>query len=112
MKYNKEMVEKIVKLLEAGNYNETACEYVGISEDTFYRWIKEKSEFSESVKKAKAKAVARNVMIIEKAAQKTWQAAAWWLERTNYKRWGRKERISVDTPDGVEIIFKNGKKKS
>ncbi len=50
-------------------------------------------EFLESIKKAKAKAVIRNVLIIQTAAKKTWQAAAWWLERSHHKDWGIKKQI-------------------
>ena len=35
----------------------------------------------QAVQKAESDAVARNVAVIQTAAKKSWQAAAWWLER-------------------------------
>ena len=111
MKYKPELVNEIIKYIEAGNYQKTACEAVGISEETFYTWMKEKPEFSESIKKAESKAIARNVMIIQKAAQTSWQAAAWFLERKDYERWGRKELIGgIDNkPIKAEFVLVDDK---
>ena len=81
MKYTPETVERICQFLKAGNTRKTSAIASGISEETFYTWMKEKLEFSESIKRAEEEAVARNVAIINKAAGDTWQAAAWWLER-------------------------------
>lgn len=50
-------------------------------------------EFFESVKKAEAQAVARNVAVIQSAAKDSWQAAAWWLERKYPQEWGKKDRL-------------------
>jgi transposase len=112
-KYSKERAEKIIKLLEDGNYCQTAAHASGICEDTFYTWIKKHPEFAESVKKAKAKAEADNVKMIQTAAKepKTWQAAAWWLERTNWKKWGRKDRLDVESEGGIKIEFVNKTKR-
>lgn len=96
-KYSKEIHDKIIELIRAGNYAVTASGAVGICEDTYYRWIKEKPDFSEDIKKAKSECIARNVMTIQKASQKTWQAAAWWLERTNFELFGRKDNVDITT---------------
>jgi len=77
-----ENAKKITDLLRAGNTRRTSCSVAGISEDTFARWLKDDADFAESVKGAEETAVARNVALIQQAAQGgTWQAAAWWLER-------------------------------
>jgi len=111
MKYTPEIIQELIKYIEAGNYVETACDAVGISKDTFYRWMKEKSDFSDAIKKAESKAIARNVMIIQKAAQTSWQAAAWFLERKDYERWGRKELIGgIDNkPIKAEFVLVDDK---
>jgi hypothetical protein len=45
--------------------------------------------FAAAMKKAEADAVARNVALIQKAAQDgTWTAAAWWLERRHPDLYG------------------------
>lgn len=112
-KYNPEIVRKIIKYIEAGNYHKTACEAVGIHIDTFHEWMKVKSEFSEAIKKAESKAIIRNLIIIQLAAQKNWTAAAWFLERKDYKNWGRKEQLGgiADEPLKFEIEILNGNKK-
>lgn len=103
-KYNDELVSELIKYIELGNYYNTACQAVGISKETFYTWLKEKPDFSDSVKKAESKAIARNVMIIQKAASKSWQAAAWFLERKEYRDWGRKELIGGLESEPIKII--------
>lgn len=53
-KYNRKRVEIICKALERGETQGRAAALGGISEDTFYEWMKSRAEFSESVKRAKA----------------------------------------------------------
>jgi len=50
-KYTEDMCDKVVELMSQGA---SKCEVgleLGITEDTFYRWIKEHKLFSEAVKK-------------------------------------------------------------
>lgn len=54
MKYSKEIVEKICKCLKEGNTITATCESVGIHKGTFYEWMKKKSDFSDTIKKAKS----------------------------------------------------------
>lgn len=55
-KYNKKIVEQICSMISADSYTiAEICERVKISESTYYEWIKTKSEFSESIKKAQDK---------------------------------------------------------
>ena len=55
---------------------------------------------AEEINNARAEAETRNVFLIQKAAKDgTWQAAAWWLERTSPKRWGRFVRTEISGPD-------------
>ena len=105
-KYNDEIVKELIKYIESGNYIETACDAVGIAKSTFYEWVKEKADFSNAVKKAESQAIARNLTIIQIAAKKSWQAAAWFLERKDYERWGRKELVGGinDKPININLI--------
>jgi len=93
-----ERVTRLRDAFVAGNTIRTACAMAGISDKSFYRWLKEAEhapeghelrEFRDTVKRAKAVAEHRNVMAIQKAAQKDWRAAAWFLERTRPKDWGK-----------------------
>ena len=40
-KLTKEIIEQIATLVRAGNYIETACNFVGLSKDTYFRWARE-----------------------------------------------------------------------
>lgn len=106
MKYTPELVEQLIKYIEAGNYIETACGAIGLSKQTFYKWLKRKSDFSDAIKRAESKAIIRNLTIIQIAAPKNWTAAAWFLERKDYKNWGRKEQIGGidDQPININLV--------
>lgn len=122
-----ERTEKIVALIAAGNFAETAALAAGISKQTYYNWLargrvererltekpslkprtKEEPylEFFDAVEKARAEAEARMVVLITKAAQepRTWQAAAWWLERVAPQKYGRVNRTELSGPEGQPI---------
>jgi hypothetical protein len=111
-KLTKEVQDKIVFALRAGNYQETAARYAGIDGATFYRWMSRGaeeetgiySEFCEAVEKAKAEAEVRDVTLIDKAAKDgSWQAAAWKLERKFPNKWGRVNRTEISGPDGAPV---------
>ena len=52
--YTPERVKIICDALARGETQETAYKLAGIVADTYYRWLKERSEFSDAVKKAQA----------------------------------------------------------
>ena len=118
-KLTEKMIETAEKLIAAGNYQRHVAQYLGIDESTWYRWLQKGeraqqnslySKLYKAVKKAEAEAVARNVTIIQKAAQDTWQAAAWWLERKCPEEWGKKNKLDVQA-DGeftLKIIEVSG----
>ena len=56
MKYSKSLTDIICKSLENGCTAKATCLAAGISEETFYKWMK-KSEFSEAIKKSQATAI-------------------------------------------------------
>lgn len=109
-KLTPELIKEAVDLVKLGNYIETVCQYLGIGETTWYRWMQEgekaksgiKRDFWESIKRAEAHAEIRNVQIIQKAADKAkddpklWVAAMTFLERKFPERWGRKDKVKAD----------------
>jgi len=110
-KLNAERQARLCEALRAGNTRAAAADYAGIGERTLYRWIRRGEDEGngeywrlwQAVKKAEADAEVRNVAIIQQAAKKTWQAAAWWLERRRPSRWAlrqpegsQREEIIVD----------------
>lgn len=116
--------DKIVKAIQAGNYIETAAAYAGISKNTLYEWLRrgqrekdrvaknprfkiKKAEelfvkFADAVEKALAEAEMRDVVIIGKAAEEQWQAAAWRLERKFPEKWGR-QKIDIEHSGQLEV---------
>lgn len=103
MKYSNEITLEICKYLRAGNTQHDSAVLAGISEDTFYEWRKNKTEFSEAIKKAEKECKARNIAIIQRAAEKTWQAAAWWLERRYSSEYALKSINELTGKDGGPI---------
>jgi hypothetical protein len=110
-KLTPEFIEEASKLIAGGNTVVTVAAYMGINEDTWYTWIargeKEKtgifSEFSEAIKKSKPVAKIAMLSVVTNAARDgNWQAAAWYLERTDPDNYGRRDRIKQ------EITGKNG----
>lgn len=101
----------VVKWIAAGNYIETAAHLAGVNKVSVYAWLKrghrEKKgpfrDFLNAVKKAEAESEARLLIIIEKAASKNWQAAAWRLERKHPKRWGRRDAHTVRATATVDL---------
>lgn len=136
-KLTEDVQGKIIEALKHGNYQDAAAAYAGISEATFHNWMARGREearriadgekanpkeeiflaFLEAVERARSEAEVRNVMYIQRAAQEgTWQAAAWFLERSHPRKWGRKDRhehvgdngeairVSVSTADLEEKV--------
>jgi len=100
-KYNEETETRITQALRAGNTRRAACAYAGISQDTFANWLKSNSHFADAIEKAEGDAEVRNVAIIQKAADSTWQAAAWWLERKHKADWS--SRVEQTGADGSPV---------
>lgn len=110
-KLTPEVQEKIVSLVRAGNYPEVAAQAAGIAGRTYYEWMAKGDEgrdpyaqFQQAVKEAQAAAESHAVTIIRKAAMDgSWQAAAWFLERSKAERWRRKENVELTGKDGGPV---------
>jgi len=144
----KEIQAQIVEILEAGNYQKTAYESLGIPKATYFNWLKEGEtaeskegkltkkeetylDFLDSIKKAVQVARQKNLQCIQDATQggavisetnyydrsgsltstKTvytvpqWQAAAWFLERTDFDEFGNKSKFEHSGKDGKPITL-------
>jgi hypothetical protein len=116
--------ETIVNAVRIGSYLDDAASLAGINRATLFRWIawgkdaNDKAEeglelderdetyrdFCDAVEKARADATLRNIGVIQTAAQDgSWQAAAWYLERTNPRKWGRHDTVELTGTDGGAI---------
>ena len=102
-KLDKDTIDRIIALVRAGNYVETAAAAAGISKDTLYAWLRLGArqqtglarEFSDAMVKATAEAEALALTRISAAAREQWQAAAWMLERKHPDRWGRRDTLRL-----------------
>lgn len=117
-KLTPELQETICGILMNGNHIITTCDFVGISEKTFYDWLHRGernspadqaggyTEFYQAVKKAQASAEVLSVARIRQAGDEgNWQAHAWFLERSNPKRWGRRS-LELTGADGGELVIR------
>jgi len=118
----------IVGLIRNGNYEIAACRAVGVAGSTYGLWKKrgredrekaqakgidvleisdeEKStywNFLDDIQRALGEAEVKFQHIISEAALKSWQAAAWMLERKYPDRWGRRDRMEHTGRDGGPI---------
>lgn len=80
-KKSPERLAAILNALRAGNTRRASAHFAEIHADTFYAWMDEDPAFSDEVLKAEADAEVRFLTKVTNAADTTWQAAAWWLER-------------------------------
>lgn len=102
--------EKIVSNLRNGAYKTVAAQEAGIARSTFNNWMergemeearleegfaatpgeKKYLDFKKDVDKAMAQAEVNAVKVIQEAGSLgTWQAAAWYLERSFPQRWAK-----------------------
>ncbi len=115
-KLDRELAEKCIGAVAAGNYLDVAARYAGINRETFHRWLSEGARerdrrtagnkpdprlddrvwFSNAIGEAMAQAEARCVALIQQHAAGDWRAAAWHLERKHSARWGRSDRLVVE----------------
>lgn len=82
-----------------------AAALAGISEDTLSLW-KRDLDFSEQMRQKEVEFKMDQVKIVQKAATKTWQAAAWLLERKYPNEYTNRVRIEQPEPQrtGYEYL--------
>lgn len=103
LKFTKEKKDKCCEIVSAGHTHKAAYGFVKIHCDTFYRHLNDDPEFSESLKKAEAQAQMGLLEAIKSAIPKSWQAAAWILER----RWKDEFALRTYTEHSGEIKHKH-----
>lgn len=97
-----ELQQKIVQTLVAGATIKDTCMYVGISETTFFYWMRRGDrarkgdekyvEFSQSIGEARAQAKVGAIAIIRQAiVDGDTQSAQWFLERSDPANWGKRD---------------------
>jgi hypothetical protein len=128
-----ETKDRIVSVVKSGAYLDDAAAYVGVGRSTVFLWLTEGrkatdkrangqelteheqrcADFLDAVETARAEAGLRNLALIQTAAQEgAWQAAAWYLERTNPRKWGRHDTVELTGADGGPIQVEHSVKDS
>jgi hypothetical protein len=120
-KLDERVIVALEEMLVAGNYLKTAAVAAGISEPTLHRWLVRGEsgrpadalyrELRERVQRARAQGEAALVARIAAAAEDSWQAAAWLLEREYPERWAKpsvRERAPIETPPAVPADDEDG----
>jgi len=113
-KLNTALIERMARLIGEGVPGETAAQACGIAPSTYYAYLKRGREardkatkpaaadrlyieFAEAIDTNLAISEATLLGIVKQAAPKTWQAAAWMLERRWPAKYGRVTRPEPDT---------------
>lgn len=128
---NQELINKLCGYISRGNYLETAANACNIDDSTIRKWrIKGQTlldgdsvtdidqetadlyiTFVTAIKKARAESESRDLEIISRAAERSWQAAAWKLERTIPDRYGQKTRTDVTIKEPLMITTRRIERK-
>lgn len=112
-KLTPELQADLVRALASGAYIEAACQYVGIPPQTYYRWMANGAEddapdnyreFREAVEKARSAVTLRMAgRVLAAADDGTWQAGAWWLERSHPDQYGRRTNLAGPNGGAIEV---------
>lgn len=105
-KLTPELMAQVETALQNHMTVEATCGLLGISRETFYKWIREgeqtprglKADFADTVKKAQGMSTLTLINSIGK--DPSWQAKAWLLERLHPKQFGRRQLIAHAGADG------------
>lgn len=115
-KLTPEVQAAIVKGVRAGNYPEIAAQSQGIHRATFFAWMERGrtgeapySDFRDAVTRAKAWAERKMVRVVRTAAVTDSRAAEWYLERSASDRWGRRDKLTIESAVNAELDAMLGK---
>ena len=106
MKYDKEHIDIIISQINEGYGRVRACKAANITHETFMNWMNQYSEFSDLVKKAELVGDNRVEDICKQKiiGDKSWQSAAWWLERNYPDRYRYRIENEVNVKEHREIL--------
>ncbi len=95
-KFNPVTERRLIQAIEQGLPQTLACAHAGVGVATFARWRARYEGFDRQVKEAEARRAKTLVDVIQAAAPRSWQAAAWLLERLHPVEFGR--HLIADRP--------------
>jgi hypothetical protein len=95
---------EICVLLTAGYSLVSVAEHVGCSRRTISRELDRNAEFADRFRRAKIAGELEPLGTIRQAARTNWRAAAWYLERTNPQRFGKRNPVLLKPDEVKETI--------
>jgi hypothetical protein len=95
---------EICALITAGYDLAGVAQYVGCSRRTIQREILRNEEFSERIRRASLACELEPLNSIRQMARTNWRAAAWYLERTNPNRYGKRNPVLLTPEDVREFL--------
>lgn len=101
-KLTRQHIAEAVRMKKAGVCDKDIAAYIGVRADTFSKWInhpktENQRQLAQALKKCEADRKASLLTIIyNSAVERTWQAAAWLLERQYPQEFARQERAQVE----------------
>jgi hypothetical protein len=87
-------VRRSLQALAAGTTRRAAGGYAGVGEDTFGRRVQAYADCAEQIRQKEAE-IRHVATVARAAAEGTWSASAWWLERRRPQDWGRASRVEL-----------------
>ena len=114
-KLTDELTDRMEETIGGGSYAEVACQAVGISSSTYYRWMARGAQepgsiyaaFRERVLRAEAEAEVHAVSVLRNAMMDDWRAALAYLERRHPLRWRTRNQTELVGRDGGPIQTAN-----
>lgn len=109
-----ETKEKLLKAIRSGSYYEPACDYAGISYNTFRDWMrrgegisdrassKEYVDFVKEVKAAVAEGEITCIAVLRASSKTDPNSAKWLLERRHPDRWANAQRVKVELAKEID----------
>lgn len=106
-KYNELKARQITDRLRcAGCNRKDAAGSVGVSEDTFARWLARYADFADQVALAESCAAVRMTTLVTQAATTEWKAALEWLKRRRREEWG--DSLNLTKKSDADLIREAG----
>ena len=112
-----EVHDRIVQVVEDGNWDCVAAEAAGVSVSAFETWKRRgveedqgeedpESPYVQLVRALKSARALAEIDSVEKIRKDpSFQAQMTYLERKYPERWGRRDRVKVETEDGLKEII-------
>lgn len=109
---NYKRTPEVRKLLEEaigdlGFSDRSACDYAGLHHDTFYEWLREDSDMSDAIMRARAKFKQLHTRNVASAGPADWRASAWLLSHRFPEEYAERQMIdaNVQTASPLDKLF-------